>query len=384
MASQRQLFEELGMLEERAEEANPYETLGIDAGFAQNLLKEDPSGSTLQLVTGGMYRILSRQYHPDAGKDGDAERFHPIKTAHENIVNATPTELRRWSKVERVASSIRLDKMREESNARVNDASELVRLNMELGHDPRHFSQLRWTQGVLVHHNRATLMLRTNSQGIEMLRGQRYAENQINQSAGSFHNFMRRSDYFGIERGARTATYIDEEGRATLLQSDLSFIMDITAPVQHFVNRRSYSANPEANLWARSAHPVLITTTFPEGKARTDEETQFVTFSEKNRSAKAASELPLEVAGSIADPNFYRRIRHRASVGLLALKGTGAQQTHFNVIPVSVQEMIDQKAGYSPLILPTTSLALYDPQHRMPVATDVRILGMLGNGPQNA
>ena len=62
MASrQRQLFEELGMLEEPVQEANPYETLGIDAEFAQNLLKEDPSGSTLQFVTGGMYRVLSRQ-----------------------------------------------------------------------------------------------------------------------------------------------------------------------------------------------------------------------------------------------------------------------------------------------------------------------------------
>lgn len=371
------------MLEETAQETNPYETLGIDAEFAQNLLKEDPSGSTLQFVTGGMYRVLSRQYHPDAGKTGDAERFRPIKTAHESIASATPAELRRWSKVERVASSIRLDKLREESNARVNDAAELVQLNMELGHDPRHFSQLQWTQGVLVHHNKATLMLRTNSRGIEMQRGQRYAEGQSVQSAGSFHAFMHRFNYFGIAPETRTATYIDEKGRATLLQSDLRFIMDITAPVQNFISRRHSAANPEADLWARSKQPTLITTTFPGRGPRTDEETQFVTFSEKNRIAKMASELPLEVAGSIADPNFYRRIRHRASLGLLALKGSGAQHSHFNIIPTSVQEMIDQKAGYTPLILPGNALALYDQQHRMPIATDVRVLGMLGNGPQN-
>lgn len=371
------------MLEEPVQEVNPYETLGIDAEFAQNLLKEDPSGSTLQFVTGGMYRILSRQYHPDAGKTGSAERFQPIKNAHESIANATPTELRRWSKVERVASSIRLDKLREESNARVNDAAELVQLNMELGHDPRHFSQLRWAQGVLVHHNNATLLLRTTPRGIEMQRGQRYSEGQASQSAKSFHTFMHRSGYFGIEPGIRTATYVDEKGRATLLESDLRFIMDITAPVQNFINRRHSVANPEADLWAHSKKPILITSTVPERRSYIDEETQFTAFSEKNRIAKMASELPLEVSGSIADPNFYRRIRHRASVGLLALKGSEAQHSRFNVIPTSVQEMIDQKAGYTPLVLPGNALTLYDQQNRLPIASDVRVLGMLGNGPQN-
>lgn len=370
------------MLDETAEEVNPYEALGIDAGFAQNLLKEDPSGSTLQIVTGGMFRTLSRVHHPDVGKAGDAERFQSIRTAHESIVNASPIELRRWSRVERVASSIRLDKMREESDKRVKNASELVRLNMELGHDPRHFSQLRWAQGVLVHHNKTTLLLQAQQQGIDVMRGHR-TTSQAGQSAGSFHTFMARHDYFGVEPGTRTATYLDGKGRATLLHSDLGFIMDITAPVQSFAIRRMRSKTPEAESWSRSEDPVLITTTFPEMLADPDTETQTVVFSGKESTA-TKWELPLEVSGSVSDPNFYRRIRHRSTIGMTALSGSGARRSHFNVIPTSVQEMADQEAGYSPLIMPGSSLVLYDQHNQLPVVTDARVLGMLGNGPQSA
>lgn len=382
MASRQRLFTELGLLDE-TEEVNPYETLGIDAGFAQELLKEDPSGSTLRSVTGAISRVLSRQYHPDVGETADVERFRLVQAAHESVTNATPTELRRWSKVERVASSIRLEKMREASNARVEGTSELVRLNMELGHDPRHFSQLRWTQGVLARHNKATLLLRTQQQGLDIVRGQHVTDGLSGQPLGSFHGFMHQQSYFGVEPGTRTATYIDGKGRATLLRSDLGFIMDITAPVQSFAKRRARSKTPEEASWARSEDPLLITTTFPEADFATPAETQLVVFSGKNRRLATKWELPLDISGSVADPSFYKRIRHRSVVGAFALTGPGAQQSHFNVIPTSTQEMVDQDAGYSPLVTPGNSLVLYDQHNRVPVATDVRILGMLGNGPQS-
>lgn len=378
----RQLFEDLGLMEETPE-TNPYESLGLDANFVDELLKEDVEGDAVRIIAGGMFRILSRRYHSDVPETGDATRFQEIKSASTRIDDATPGQLRRWTKVERVASSIQLGKIRDQANERVNKVSELVQLNMELGSSPRHFSQLRWAQGVLLHQNRSTLLARAGSQGLEITRGDR----QSAHSTTSFQGFMKRNRFFGLEPGMRYAAFIDETGRTTLLESDLAYLMDISDPVDKFRNRKRKETEKEADeLWAQSSEPLLLTSRIP-GFGEEDEQTpdQMVIFRDTIRNIPTKWHVDMNVSGSISNPNFFRRIRHRNTIGAAALSGSAnTQASHFNVIPTSVEEMAEQDAGYSPLVDPGTSLVLFDPINRAPVATDTRILGMIGNGPQYA
>lgn len=368
---------------EETPEVNPYESLGLDATFIDGLLKEDAEGDAVRIVAGGMFRILSRRYHSDVSETGDAERFKELKGASERIDAATPGQLKRWTKVERVASGIQLGKMREEANERVGRVSELVQINMELGSNPRHFSQLRWAQGVLLHQNRSTLLARADGQGLEVTRGDR----QSAHSTVSFQNFMQKNKFFGLEPGKRYATFIDEVGRTSLLESDLAYIMDISDPVDTFRHRKKKEGERELDeLWAQSEEPILLTSQVPvttkEGEQTPD---QMVIFRNTMHNIPTKWRVDMDVSGSTSNPNFFRRIRHRNSVGAVALGSTSsASASHFNVISTSVEEMAEQKAGYSPLIDPGTSLMLFDPTNRTPVATDTRILGMIGNGPQYA
>lgn len=368
---------------EETPETNPYESLGLDTSFVDELLKEDVEGDAVRIVAGGMFRILSRRYHSDVPETGDAERFRELKGASERIDAATPGQLRRWTKVERVASAIQIGKMREEASKRVGKVSELVQLNMELGANPRHFSQLRWAQGVLLHQNRSTLLARADNRGLEVTRGDRLSAH----STASFQGFMAKNKFFGLEPGKRYAAFIDETGRTSLLESDLAYIMDVSDPVDRFRNRKKKESERELDeLWARSDEPLLLTSQVPtaekEGEQTSD---QIVIFRDTIRNVPTKWRIDMSVSGSTSNPNFFRRIRHRNTTGAVALGGsTSSQTSHFNVIPTSVEEMAEQGAGYSPLIDPGTSLVLFDPINRTPVATDTRILGMIGNGPQHA
>jgi hypothetical protein len=364
-------------------EVNPYESLGLDASFVDDLLKESAEGDAVRIVAGGMFRVLSRRYHSDVPETGDATRFQEIKSASTRIETATPGQLKRWAKVERVAAGIQIGKMREEADERVGKVSELVQLNMELGNNPRHFSQLRWAQGVLLHQNRSTLLARADGQGLEVTRGDR----QTAHSTVSFQGFMKKSKFFGLEPGKRYTTFIDETGRTSLLESDLTYIMDISDPVDAFRHRKKKENERELDeLWAQSDEPLLLTSQIPdptkEGEQTPD---QMIIFRDTMRNIPTKWRVDMDVSGSTSNPNFFRRIRHRNAAGATALGGsTSAQASHFNVIPTSVEEMAAQGAGYSPLIDPGTSLVLFDPANRTPVATDTRILGMIGNGPQYA
>ena len=378
----RQLFEDLGLMEETPE-TNPYESLGLDASFVDELLKEDAEGNAVRIVAGGLFRVLSRRYHSDVPETGDPERFRELKSASTRIDTATPGQLKRWTKVERVASGIQLNKVREEADKRTNKVGELAQLNMELGSDPRHFSQLRWAQGVLLHQNRSTLLARTDSQGLEVIRGDRESAH----STTSFRNFMAQHKFFGLEPGKRYAAFRDETGRTTLLENDLRYMMDISDPVDAFSKRKRKATEREDDeLWAQSSEPLLLISQVPD-HTKDDEPSkdQLIIFRDVMHHIPTKWHIDMQVAGSTSNSNFFRRIRHRNTVGAVALSaGSSSQTGHFNVIPTSVVEMAEQDAGYSPLIDPGASLVLFDPINRTPVATDTRILGMIGNGPQYA
>lgn len=378
----RQLFEDLGLMEETPE-TNPYESLGLDASFVDELLKEDAEGDAVRIVASGLFRVLSRRYHSDVPETGDPERFQELKSANSRIDAATPAQLKRWTKVERVASGIQLNRVREEADKRMGKVSEMVQLTMELGGSPRHFSQLRWAQGVLLHQNRSTLLARADDQGLEVTRGDRESAH----TTASFQGFMQSHKFFGLEPGKRYAAFRDETGRTTLLESDLRYIMDISDPVDAFSKRKRKANEREADeLWAQSTEPLLITSQVPDHTKEAEQTAdQLVIFRDAMHNIPTKWRIDMQVGGSIANPNFFRRMRHRNSVGAVALSSsTSVQAGHFNVIPTSVTEMAEQDAGYSPLIDPGTSLVLFDPTNRTPVATDTRILGMIGNGPQYA
>ncbi len=384
----RQLFEDLGLMDETPQ-TNPYETLGLDGTFVDELLKEDAEGDAVRIVAGGMFRVLSRRYHTDVEETGNTERFQAIKDANTRIDGAPASQLKRWTKVERAASAIQLNKLREEANGRIDKVSELVQLNMELGNNPRHFSQLRWAQGVLLHHNKSTLLARADGRGLEITRGERFTDAQPGHSMTTFQRFMKGNKFFGLERGRRFAAYIDETGRTSLLESDLSYIMDISDPADRFKNRERSRGEKGTDLdilWTNTTEPLLLTTQVPSGLK--DEEpapNQMIVFRDAVRHISTRWHIPMDVSGSISDPNFFGRVRHRNTIGAAAITGsTSGSGSYFNVIPTAVQEMAEQGAGYSPLVDPGNSLVLFDPDNRTPVVTDARILGMIGNGPQYA
>jgi hypothetical protein len=53
--------------------------------------------------------------------------------------------------------------------------------------------------------------------------------------------------------------------------------------------------------------------------------------------------------------------------------------SHFNLLATQSQQLLEQDPGYSPLLKPDTSLLMFDPINRLPVITDVKVMGMIGN-----
>lgn len=398
----KKLFEELGLLNEE-QEANPYETLGIRPAFARELLQNDPAGATVQIAVAGMYRALSRIYHPDIPKSGDDARFQGIVGANKKIEKASPAALLRWAKADSTPASPASSRLVEQREAVAQRATELVQTNMELGHDPTHFSQLRWSQGVLLHNRDTTILLREHeTDGITAARGQLSIldehQNPYDTStqAFDFQEFLRRHQLFGLEPGMRIGAYLDEKGRASILGADLSFIMDVTGPVASYRQQRAkqdQSANPKdatdsAAAWARVAEPVLLTTEVPLPRGIRAPQAQIVTFPEQlqtsGKKTANAMQLPLTVAGSLTDAEFFRKVRHSRHLGAAALTGAATSRAvnHFGVVALPARQLIEQDAGYSPLITPGNALLLFDPANRQPVVTDAQVVGMIGNGPQ--
>jgi len=387
MASrQRRLFKELGLLIETPQ-ANPYSELGLHPDLVGDLLKEDPSGEALRVIAAGMWRVLSRRYHTDVSGTGDSDRFQRLESANNRIGGALPATLHRWVEERKEAASHNAQ-LQAQQEAFVQQAAELVRKNMELGGHPLHFSQTKWSQGVLLRRRAGALLLREYPEGgVHIVPGRKpNIDNTLTSS--DFHFFMTQHRSFGLEPGTKIATYSDGLGRASILTSELDFVMDISDPVHDHGGERHSSS--DSNFWARSDSPSLLVTQVPGSKLDTDHsKTRLTLFPQevgKAGSRNMVWSLGMEVAGTVEDTSFYKRSQHSGAVGAAALRGASSRATanHFGLFATSAAEIVALGAGYSPLLAPGNSLLLYDSTHNTPVITDASVIGMLGNGAQTS
>lgn len=397
--SRRKLFEELGLLNE-PEMPNPLDVLGISHELARGLLDEDNSGEALRVVTGGMHRLLSRRYHPDVGATANPEKFGEIDAANRRLEQAPPAALIRWVNAGRPPASSQNTRLKAQYEQLMGQSAELLQEDMRLGHHPMHYSQIGWTQGMLARRGGSTLLMRRPTYGgLEVRQGRSAAEqNMVPDTATSSKNvfdfaaFLLRHDSFGIEPGTKIATYIDESGRGSILGQDLTFLMDITDPINEYREQQKQAPHSvlretgSSDAWARAADPVLCTTTIPaSGTRRENAQVNMMRFPDWTGPEKGGLDLvwtvPMEVAGTISDEAYFKRMRHSAAVGASAITGaeTKQQLNYFDMMATSTHQLIEKNAGYSPLLAPGNVLVLMDEASRSPIVTDTTVIGLIGS-----
>jgi hypothetical protein len=336
-SKQRRLFEELGLVDQ-AQEANPYEVLGLDPDFAHNLLSEDPSGAAVQFVAGALHKALSRRYHPDVPATGDSDRFRQINDADARIGEASVASLARWSKKEKTVLSGQLKNAQAERTALINRVSELLQADLELGNHPQHFSRLDSAQGVLLQRGNVPMLMRQiPNGGTDVLMGRvtdlDNAKATGNPQVFDFRAFLRQHQSFGLAPGSDIVAYIDETGRASILQSDLTFIMDITDPVAKQRKKRESESQKDkltksattTGSW-RADDPVMFITQIPRTARTKKPAGQLITFASWMGPRQGGQDLkwklPLDVVGTVTDQGFFNRMRHNKATENIAISGT--------------------------------------------------------------
>lgn len=381
----RRLFEELGLLDQPPA-SNPYETLGLDPNFASEILKEKDGLATLRAATTALHRVLAKRYHPDVTETGNEQRFHDISQANESIEGADKATLIRWSRKEQQVDRSAIKRAQSERQQLVQDFTELFQDNLELGNHPDHFSQLAWAQGLLLQRaNIPYLLLSSPDGGVKIVRGHTGQELGMNPNALSLPRFLRQHDSFGLEPGEVVRVYVTSE-RASIVDRELRFIMDITDPIADYRKRRTPKSAPtdSSDLWARANDPLLISTTVPDKKsALQDSASQMIVF--PNGSESTDWSLPLEAVGVLQNPKVFNRIRHGRNQNTEALtSGQKQRSTYFNMATAPMQQLIESDSQYSPLLSKKGSLVLYDIENRMPIITDVSVIGMIGSNSRAA
>lgn len=381
------LINELGLLADEPK-PNPFAVLGLDRSFAHDLLNTDESGNLLRSTVGGLYLRLTRFFHPDVEATRE-DRFVELREAYERVRDAEPSKLQLWAKAETPVGSAVSKKQQEQRALVVRRAAELVRQNIELGQDPNHFSQFPWAQGVLLRRGRATFLARQTPTGLEVRPGRGLVldvartPDSPSPQALDVQLFMHDHGSFGLAPDSEVTVYRDETDRTTVLGADLGFIMDISDAVTQYGKARYEDV--ESTAWSRTKDPLLLRTQVlgPASSGRSKAEvTTFPGREDGGRGRKVAWNVSLEVGGSLDQLDFFKKVRNTA--GALALSGSGTQRqaNYFGLVAVPTIELIHRDAGYSPLVVPESTLLLYDSQNRMPVVTDAQVIGMIGNGPQ--
>lgn len=382
MASRKhhKLFEELGILDQ-SPPFNPYETLGLDPNFANEILKERDGLATLRAAATALYRVLAKRYHPDVAGTGDEQRFHEITQANERIEDADKETLVRWSRKEEYADRSATKRIKDERQKLVQEFTELFQDNIELGNHPDHFSQLAWGQGLLLQRaNLPYLLHPSESGGISIVRGHKEQE-IMNQNALDLARFLSQYDSFGLEPGEIVGAYITSE-RASLVDQELHFIMDITDPIAHYRGRRKFikvgTPDPDG-FWTRSEDPLLIRTTVLDKKSAPQQSAnQMIVFSDNDESP--SWNLPFEVVGVLQNSKIFNRIRHRGNQDAQALESIQKRgSAYFKMAASPVHLLIEKESQYSPLLGGRGSLVLYDTDNRMPIITDISVLGLIGS-----
>lgn len=399
------LFEELGIATD-APALNPFSELGIDPAFAAELLRADVSGKDMELMARNAYRTLSRLYHPDSGAHPDTDRFQRLKEAEKMIVGADRSRMMRWAKTDRApASSSREAKLRENNKALLERSSEALERTMRLGHHALHYSELTWSQGLLAQRGDMLLLIREDEQnpGISVHRGHTMTHNNPLPSDAEekaralrpqeldfmgVQRFLQENDSFGLRPGTRIGLYMDEVGRTSILEDDLAFTMDVTAPVAAY--REEYDGRKitskeriedDLEEWSKTGIPTLHMTKVPTKTTKKPIPVQSTIFP-SNRRGFEPWRLPHEVVGHVGDPEFKNRIRKHRQTGAQAIASSARSSggaTYFNINAVPTETLITEDAQYSPLLVTGQDLLLFDTEHRMPALTDVKIMGVIGS-----
>ena len=397
--NRRKLFEDLGLMADGPEPTNPLSDLGVDQDFARELLKEDTNGQALKIMANGFYKVLSRRYHPDNQVTGNSERFRLIDEANQRIEGATAARLLMWSKAQRNGgSSASLAKAKADYETAAEKAGLLVQSSLQHARHPLHFSEIARGQGLLAKRNNNTFLIRsTASQGIEVRHG--YADSASagvhkdgkESQAFDFQSFLKTNDSFGIQPGTPIAAYVNNTGRAYLLNNDYSFNMDVSDPVNAYrakrktFNRREIKEVGSDDAWARSTDPILYVTATPESSTKPPSSKMYV-FPEMTNitgtGRRTVWDLPFDVVGSLSDEQFFNRSRNNRSLGAMALLGTQDSRVmnSFNMMATSTRKLFEGDSGYSPLITPGNSILLYDQELNVPIVTDAHVIGLLGSG----
>jgi len=381
-ARQRRLFEELGLLAERPPKLNPYAEIGLDSAFARRLLEEDSTGSAIQFVSKALARALEQRYHTDASNNTETRgRFEAVHEAAERIKAASADALRGW--LDPLTRPTVDPKVQERQTILMERAAELVRQNVELGAHPLHFSQAQWSQGVLLRRQAGALLLRQRLDDTIQVQPARQPEFDKGFASRDLQHFLAQHGSFGLEQGTRIAAYLDEDGRASVMTPGLSYLMDITTAVSDHRERSGHNTDDFAT-WDNSPQPLLITTQVPGFDPDASYDTRMNSFPRTRRGQAAAWDMPLQVAGSLRDTDYFARSRTRRPAGAVALEGAGATPSakYFGIAPAPTIGLIMDDAGYTPLVDSGNALMLYNPTDGLPMATDAIIMGMLGNGPQ--
>jgi hypothetical protein len=256
----------------------------------------------------------------------------------------------------------------------------MFQTSLELGNNPHHFSQMGWSQGVLLQRANMPLLLRTGPEGeSQITRGEVLGNSS---EVFGLSSFLLKNRLFGLEPGTDVRAYVDTDGRATLLTSDLEFMMDITDPVAKYRRQQEHlrmvqNFPDDSDFWLRSEDPVLLMSTVP---AKTDHKpptTKALIFRGGGDNKELTWTLPMRVAGTVQNPDFFRRVRHDRTTPAIGISGQRTMN-YFQLVATPAAQVIDTQAMYSPL-LRDGSLVLYDQTSESPIVTDAKVIGMIGS-----
>jgi len=411
MATRRQqkLFDSLN-LNTAAPETNPFDDLGLSRGVARELLENGNKAAgreALSLAASALYRTLSRVYRQDIEPlaVGNSSRLTKIQRAHERIGAAEHEALLSWSREEQRSPDSSVVTALESRLARtqraVDQAANILGDGFAVGRHPNHFSQLPLAHGVLLKRGESFVLTRPMpDQGISVLPSSVIAVDESSRQlfdpgttrppasdiydGFGFLTFMRRNQSFGLEPGMKVGAFLEEGGRTSLLRSDLSFLMDVTAASREY-QEDTARRDPIVAIHtsqADSQRTTLFTTTVPIGTADTTS-VNVMTFSKPQRGEDPTWNHPtLEVVGSVGNDELFTGIRSSTRTGMTAIEAAHSDRYRglFNFFGLPLGRLLESEdSGYSPVLEPGNRLLLYDMQTGTPLITDAKIIGMIGS-----
>ena len=399
-----QFFETLGLMgEPPAEpEPTPLELVGLEPGFARDLLTTDPSGDILRGVIAVVARRLMQAGHPDTSEGDRSDLYTRGARAAALLKEARDvTTLTGWvrnTQGGRPATSGPSPRMVEELRSEVAAANsrfaEVIKDGFDAIANPLHYSRIALTRGVLGRRQDDSFLITQHPDGVAVLRSQHYATRRVGGTAVTaiehqrgFTNFMDRNGWFGIPSDQQVHVLVDRSGQTTVLDRTYGFMMDISGPVVEMRSRYNsllrHGSEIESlsrYLWCTGPGAQLYSAARPSDASLTPV-TSVLKFSGRSSATKPA--MPAYIVGSIADRDVFTASRR---TGFQPALGAGNQQRvqrDFNTFGVPDAQLAQWTTHtYSPVVHAGNLLLMYDSSLGMPVITDIEVVGVLGSSPE--